>query len=69
MKLLKGQNLEFEEEAVELVAELAEGGMRDALSLLDQVISYSYDKIMVDDVHALSGTIGNQQLITDCQCY
>lgn len=37
--------------------------MRDALSLLDQVISYSYDKILIDDVHALSGTIANHQLL------
>lgn len=62
-EILNSQNLEFEEEAVQLVAELAEGGMRDALSLLDQVISYSYDKILVDDVHALSGTIANHQLL------
>lgn len=62
-EILKGQNLTFEDEAVQLVAELAEGGMRDALSLLDQVISYSDDKILVDDVHALSGTIANHQLL------
>ena len=52
-EILTSQNIEFEEDAVQLVAELAEGGMRDALSLLDQVISYSYDKILIDDVHAL----------------
>ena len=37
--------------------------MRDALSLLDQVISYSNEKITLDDVHALSGTIANDQLL------
>ncbi|WP_195513683.1 DNA polymerase III subunit gamma/tau [Turicibacter sanguinis] len=62
-EILTSQNIEFEEDAVQLVAELAEGGMRDALSLLDQVISYSYDKILIDDVHALSGTIANHQLL------
>lgn len=62
-EILTSQNIEFEEDAVQLVAELAEGGMRDALSLLDQVISYSYDKILIDDVHALSGTIANHHLL------
>ena len=63
IEILNQQNIEYEEEAIELVAELAEGGMRDALSLLDQVISYAYDKIVMDDVHALSGTIANTQLL------
>ena len=63
VEIIKQQDLAYEEEAVQLVSELAEGGMRDALSLLDQVISYSDDKITLDDVHALSGTIANQQLL------
>ena len=62
VEIIKQQDLAYEEEAVQLVSELAEGGMRDALSLLDQVISYSDDKITLDDVHALSGTIANHQL-------
>ena len=63
VEIIKQQDLAYEEEAVQLVSELAEGGMRDALSLLDQVISYSDDKITLDDVHALSGTIANHQLL------
>ena len=63
VEIIKQQNLAYEEEAVQLISELAEGGMRDALSLLDQVISYSNDKITLDDVHALSGTIANDQLL------
>ncbi|MDE5978267.1 MAG: DNA polymerase III subunit gamma/tau [Turicibacter sp.] len=63
IKIIIQQELSYEEEAVQLISELAEGGMRDALSLLDQVISYSEDKITLDDVHALSGTIANHQLL------
>ncbi len=63
IEILNQQNIEYEQEAIQLVAELAEGGMRDALSLLDQVISYAFDKILMDDVHALSGTISNTQLL------
>ena len=61
--ILCGSVVAYEEEAIQLVSELAEGGMRDALSLLDQVISYSNDKITLDDVHALSGTIASHQLL------
>lgn len=63
IEIVKQQNLDYEEAAIQLVSELAEGGMRDALSLLDQVISYSDDKITLDDVHALSGTIAGHQLL------
>ncbi|MBQ8992788.1 MAG: DNA polymerase III subunit gamma/tau [Turicibacter sp.] len=63
VEIIKQQDLAYEEEAIQLVSELAEGGMRDALSLLDKVISYSDDKITLDDVHALSGTIANDQLL------
>ncbi len=63
IEIVKQQNLDYEEAAIQLVSELAEGGMRDALSLLDQVISYSDDKITLDDVHALSGTIASHQLL------
>ena len=63
-EILLQQQVAYEPEAITLVAELAEGGMRDALSLLDQVISYSQDKIKMDDVHALSGTIAYRDLLT-----
>ena len=69
VEIIKNKILNYEEEAVQLVSELAEGGMRDAFSLLDQVISYSNDKITLDDVHALSGTIANDQLIKNHQGY
>ncbi len=61
--ILHEQKVLYEEEAIQLVAELADGGMRDALSLLDQVISYAGEKIVMDDVHALSGTIAYRDLL------
>lgn len=62
-RILKEQALSYEQEAVEMIAQLADGGMRDALSLLDQVISYATDEIKLDDVHALSGTISYEILL------
>ncbi|MCK5762392.1 MAG: hypothetical protein KAH16_05795, partial [Candidatus Izimaplasma sp.] len=47
-----------------IIAESAEGGMRDAISLLDQVISYTDTKITINDVHAIKGTVSNSKLLS-----
>ena len=48
--ILEKEGIEYNEEAVNLVISLADGGMRDALSILDQVLAYSGDKLSVQDV-------------------
>ncbi|QVK21229.1 DNA polymerase III subunit gamma/tau [Mycoplasmatota bacterium] len=50
-------------EAIDAIAEAAEGGMRDALSLLDQSISYSDDVVNDKDVHAVAGTVSDIKII------
>lgn len=47
------ENVTYEESAIELIAEKADGGMRDALSILDQAISFcqgniTYEKVLED---------------------
>ncbi len=39
------EGLEFDGQALDVIAKAAEGGMRDALSLLDQALSFSSGKI------------------------
>ncbi|SIS98919.1 DNA polymerase III subunit gamma/tau [Salimicrobium salexigens] len=56
------EDLAVDREALEIVALSAEGGMRDALSLLDQAISYSEDAVGTEDVLAVTGSISQQQL-------
>jgi len=51
------QGVQAEEQALQLVARLAEGGMRDALSLLDQAISFSPDFVKASDVIQITGTV------------
>ncbi len=52
------------EEALGLIAQSAEGGMRDALSLLDACISYSTDDIVdINDVLAVSGNVSSELLL------
>ena len=55
-------------EAAELIAKLADGGMRDALSLLDQCIAYSRD-VTVDTVSAAAGIAGRDHLFSLLECF
>ncbi|MGZ4163112.1 MAG: DNA polymerase III subunit gamma/tau [Tumebacillaceae bacterium] len=51
-----------EEEALWLVARAAEGGMRDALSIFDQVISFGGDQVRAEDIIAMVGSISSDTL-------
>ena len=51
----KAENLEYEIEALSEIARQADGALRDALSMLDQVMSFGKGIILLDDVSALIG--------------
>ncbi len=58
------ENIKISNEALHQIALSAEGGMRDALSLFDQAISYSVnDEITLDDVLDISGNISYMSMI------
>lgn len=52
-----GAQLNVEEEALSLIARAAEGGLRDALSLLDQAAAFGSLTITAGNVHNLLGTV------------
>ena len=56
------ENIKIEDDAIELIAKLSDGGMRDSLSLLDQLTAYTTDKITVNDVNDVYGTITNSEI-------
>ncbi|WP_252315158.1 DNA polymerase III subunit gamma/tau [Sinobaca sp. H24] len=60
--IISQQEWTAEEEAVQLIARAAEGGMRDALSLLDQASSFAEDTITPDDVLAITGAVSQRFL-------
>ncbi|WP_010648948.1 DNA polymerase III subunit gamma/tau [Oceanobacillus massiliensis] len=65
MKTIVGaENVSVSPEAFETVALAAEGGMRDALSILDQAISYSEDQVGLEDVLAVTGGV-SQAILTE----
>ena len=53
--ILNNEHIEYEQEALEEISFLADGGLRDALSILDQVIAYSPEKITLDAVYQIYG--------------
>ncbi len=55
--VLKAEGLEAEEEALFLVARKADGALRDALSLLDQVVAFSQEAITGEAVRNLLGIV------------
>ena len=48
--VLEKEGITYNEEAIDIIISLADGGMRDALSILDQVLAYSGNKLDVQDI-------------------
>ena len=58
------ENIKITDEAVEEIAIYSEGGMRDALGMLDKLASYSLKEITLDDFLSINGLISNNDLNT-----
>lgn len=58
LEILKSEQVDYEESAVDLLISLADGGVRDALSMLDQVLAFSINKLRMKDVEQLFGLLG-----------
>ncbi len=61
-EIAQAENLDFEPDALRLVARAAEGSMRDALSLLDQVIAFGGAKLTAEDTRTMLGTLDRSQV-------
>ncbi|HRT68947.1 MAG TPA: DNA polymerase III subunit gamma/tau [Bacilli bacterium] len=57
------ENIKITKEAKIAIAESAEGGMRDALSFLDQAISLSDDEITIEEVNSVTGNLSYDKTI------
>ena len=60
--ICKKENIEAEDKALSLIARNSQGALRDALSILDQCMSFGNDKIEYDDVIELLGTVNIDEL-------
>ena len=62
-KVKELENINITEEAIEVIAEAAEGGMRDALSILDQVSAYGETVIDVDSINNITGRVSTNDIL------
>ncbi len=61
--------VEADDEALGLIARSAEGGMRDALSVLDQCISFGGPRVTVSDVNDVLGTVNSEFMFQMTGCF
>lgn len=60
--VLNNLNVEIEEDGINLISELSSGAMRDALSLLDQVVATGKEKITIEDINECLGLVNLNML-------
>lgn len=60
--IIKEEKLDVSDEVLNEIADLSDGGMRDAINLLDQLLSYSDGKINLEDIHLVNGTLIKEEL-------
>ena len=60
--IVEQENLSVDEEALYEIARISDGGMRDSISLLDQLVSYNPVNANIDDVHEINGSLSNKRL-------
>ena len=65
--ILKKENIDFEENAIELISQKSDGSMRDALSMLDQIIAYSDKIINIDNLRSAIGLIDQEDMYLICK--
>ena len=59
-EILEDENITSDQESLLAISRKADGSMRDALSLLDQVISYSGDSFKIEQISSLIGLIPSE---------
>lgn len=62
--ILNDKNIKYDEEGLDIIAASAEGGMRDALSILDQALSYGDDELTLKNAQEVTGALSNEQIVS-----
>jgi DNA polymerase-3 subunit gamma/tau len=60
--ILDDKGITYDDAALAVIAQAAEGGMRDALSILDQVLSFGDNHVTVDNALAVTGGVAASEL-------
>jgi DNA polymerase-3 subunit gamma/tau len=68
-RIVAAEGVEADGDALALLARLADGGMRDAESLLDQVLSFAVGRVTIDDVREAVGLADDAQIAALVDAY
>lgn len=60
--ILDQENIKYEVKALNVIAQVADGGMRDALSILDQLLSYEKDSVNYEDALQITGFAARENI-------
>ncbi len=56
-EISKLENIVVDEDALYEIARISDGGMRDAINFLDQLVAYDNKKITLDDIYKVNGSV------------
>ena len=59
--ILKEENIQCDDKVIELISQLADGGLRDALSILDQCIAYAQNNIQEHHINEIYGIVSVEE--------
>ncbi|KYQ86031.1 hypothetical protein AYX07_08190 [Thermoactinomyces sp. AS95] len=62
--ICRSMDISFDEEALISIAQTADGGLRDALSLLDQALAFSGDSLTIEAVQAVTGSASREMVLS-----
>ena len=60
--ILDKEDKTLNNDVIEIIAEISDGGLRDSINLLDQVISMNKEEVTVSDVYNLIGEINEDEI-------
>ena len=60
--ICKKEKIKYDDMVLKNISNISDGGLRDAIGMLDKMVSFSSDKLTVDDFHLLNGTVSDQDL-------
>lgn len=63
-RVLDMEKIPYEDEALKEISYLADGGVRDSLSLLEQAVSYCDKKVNLKDIYSLFGILSKKEKLT-----
>ena len=60
--ILEKENRTIDDEIVEFIAKISDGGLRDAINLLDQILSLNKENIKIEDAYLITGYIEDDSI-------